>query len=200
MKRVLWLLTLAALAAPATLPAQDRMPRGIREVANGSPNARSGLWFSGGLAAGAESFDANDGLGWSDDQWGGVASLRLGGTVSRSLLLGAELSGWKHGYGNGDYDRVLGSLLFIAQWYPERKGAFFFKGGAGLAEDRLYLNYQPSVPTTTRQTGFAMGLGLGYDFRVGRMVSLTPTLDLIGHWYDGYQERLLNIGMAVTLH
>ena len=94
MRRIVFTtLALLALALPAAVHAQDdstteRRPArtrdrdgdcrcGLREVRDddGGPSRRRGLWFSAGLGAGSESFDANDGLGWSDDQGGGMVNL-----------------------------------------------------------------------------------------------------------------------------
>lgn len=207
--RKLMLVALTALSlAPAVASAQDddrdrdrdrdRYHRrgGLREVDDSRFDRRKGFWLSAGLGAGSESFDANDGLGWSDDKGGGVGYVKLGGTVSQSLLLGAEFSAWGTRYRYEDYDRGLTSAMFIAQWYPAPRGDFWLRGGVGFARDYLDID----GGERRRENGGVLAVGLGYDIRVGRNVSITPMLDLQGQRYETHDERLVNIGLGITFH
>lgn len=210
--RALLTVPLLLLLLPAAVRAQDDHGRdpnhphhapGLREVSDRAPGGlRHGFWFGAGLGVGAEAFDANDGLGWSSDQGGGVGYLKLGGTVSQNLTLGVEGNLWSSRYYAEGYDRTLSSLMFIAQVYPGARSGFFIKGGAGFAHDALRL-YGPSYPTTglvTDRDGSALALGLGYDVRVARNVSVTPTIDLLGQHYRTHDERVLSFGLGVTFH
>jgi hypothetical protein len=214
MRPLMWLVLAGLSLSPALAAAQDDSPRdrgrdcdhrrdgrceprGLREVSDRRSQRRQGFWFSAGVGAGAESFDANDGLGWSDDKGGGIAYLKLGGTVSQSLRLGAEGNIWGARYQRQGYDRSLGSLLFIAQWYPSSRGDFWLRGGAGWARDNLTL-YGAQGDITSHENGTALALGLGYDFRVSREVSITPTLDFQGQRYDSHDERLVSLGVGIT--
>jgi len=172
---------------------------GLREVSGSRGNRREGFWAAVGIGGGSESFDANDGLGWSDDKGGVVGYIKLGGAVSQSLMLGGELNGWAARYQRLGYDRSLGSLMFIAQWYPARRSDFWLRGGAGWARDNLSI-YGTTGDINSHENGTALALGFGYDFRVARNVSITPSLDLQGQRYDSHDERLLSIGVGVTFH
>lgn len=203
--RKLMLIALTALSlAPAVASAQDddrdrddhRRRGGLREVDHNRYERRKGFWLTAGLGAGSEAFDANDGLGWSDDKGGGLAYLKLGGTVSPSLLLGAEFNAWGTRYRFEDYERGLTSAMFIAQWYPAPRGDFWLRGGLGFARDYLDID----GGERTRENGTALAVGLGYDIRVSRNVSITPMLDLQGQHYDSHDERLVNIGVGITFH
>ncbi len=198
------LLAFLVAAAQQAQAQHDRPPRGLREARHWGRNQRDGFWLAIGLGAGAESFRADDGLGWSDDKGGAVGYLKLGGTVSQSLLLGAEAQVWTARYYGRtyleDYDRTLGSLMAIAQVYPGARDAVWLKGGIGWARDELDLFGPPTQPTVTGRDGVAFDLGLGYDFRVGRNVSLTPSLDLVWQRYESHDERLLNFAIGVTFH
>lgn len=213
---ILTLLTGLLLLSPATLRAQDtdetdhprdrgrghhepeRCSCGLREVrADEGGTRRKGFWAAVGLGVGGESFDANDGLGWSDDKAGGIAYLKLGGTVSRSLLLGAEAQLWASDYVGQGYQRSLGSLMGVAQWYPAPAAGFWLRGGLGWARDDLRYG---NGPVTQRRNGTALALGMGYDIPVARSVSVTPTLDLLGHHYQDHDERVVSLGLGVTFH
>ncbi len=176
-----------------------RRSGGLREVSGRNFSRRSGFFAAIGLGGGAESFDANDGLGWSDDKGGATGYLKLGGTVSQNLLLGAEFNGWAAEYHRQGYNRSLGSAMFIAQWYPAREGDFWLRGGLGWARDNL-TEYGTTTDFKRHENGTALALGLGYDFRVARNVSITPTLDFQGQRYDSHDERLVSIGVGVTFH
>ncbi len=172
---------------------------GLREVSGHGSSRREGFFAAVGIGGGSESFDANDGLGWSDDKGGAAGYIKVGGTVSQSLLLGAELNGWAARYQRQGYDRSLGSLMFIAQWYPAAQGDFWLRGGLGWARDNLSI-YGTTGDINSHENGTALAVGLGYDFRVGRNVSITPTLDFQGQRYDSHDERLISLGIGVTVH
>lgn len=213
--RALVLLLAGLSLTPALAAAQDDSPRdrdrgrgrdrdrcncgGLREVSDRRNHRREGFFGAVGLGGGSESFDANDGLGWSDDKGGAVGYIKVGGAVSQSLLLGAELNGWAARYQRQGYDRSLGSLMFIGQWYPAAQGDFWLRGGLGWARDNLSI-YGTTGDINSHENGTAFALGLGYDFRVARNVSITPSLDLQGQRYDTHDERVISLGLGVTFH
>jgi len=182
------------LAIPAMVMAVPALAQSRHDETGRNRQRREGFWIGFGTGAGNEAFDVK-GVpgGFSSSEYGPSFYLKLGGTASRQLLLGAELYGWAI-QGPVD-DRALGSALFIAQWYPSRTGQFFLKGGAGwaTAEDG-------QAGSGNEATGFAFGVGLGYDVRVGRTTSLVPTLDVYHHDYRGFSERVVNIGLGVMFH
>ena len=214
--RLLLLLACLGLVVPAALAAQDDDPHprrghprghcgdscgGLREVSDHAGRARrSGFWLSAGVGAGAESFDARDGLGWSDGKGGGVGYVKLGGTVTRSLLLGVEAQAWASSYyTNPNYDRALGSLQGIAQFYPAPEGGFWLKGGLGWALDNLRTYSSSGIIYDRDLHGTAWSLGLGYDVPVSRSLSITPSLDLQAQDYRTHRERVLSFGIGITL-
>lgn len=220
MKRlVLYSLALLALGLPPVAAAQEEDPPreerprrerdrdrdrddcrcGLREVSDRPDSRRSGFWLSGGLGAGSESFDANDGLGWSDDKGGGMAFLKLGGTVSRSFLLGVEGNVWAARYYGQNYDRSLASLLLVGQWYPAPATGFWLRGGVGWARDDLEA-YTQSGSQLSHQNGTAFAVGLGYDIPIGRKVSITPLLDVQAQRYRNHDERVVGFGVGITVH
>lgn len=209
--RLVYLLALLLGTLPAVAVAQngddrDRegrraRGRGLREVSDDAGRTRrQGFWLSAGLGVGGESFDARDGLGWSDRVTGGVGYIKLGGTVNPSLLLGVEAQGWSDQGYQADYDRELGSLMGIAQFYPSRTGDFWLRGGLGWAWDEVRFYGTPPTNITTSRNGTAFAIGLGYDARIGRKISLTPTLDLMAQRYHTHDERVVSFGLGITFH
>ncbi|HTS87046.1 MAG TPA: hypothetical protein VMG41_01015 [Gemmatimonadales bacterium] len=194
----------ALLVAPAAAFAQQSdtlSSPGLREV-HGSfnPSGRRGFWLTVGLGVGGESFNANDGLGWSDTKTGGVGYLKLGGTINPHFQLGAELQGWSTNYYWDNYDRSLGSLMGIVQYYPSARGDFWIRGGFGYAHDRLRDYSTPGIVIISDEDGTAFAGGLGYDVRLSRRLFLTPSLDFMGQHYSDHDERLVTFGVGITFH
>lgn len=88
------------------------------------------------------------------DVSGGMGWLTLGGTVSPKVRLAAD---------------------FEVLYYPSARGNFFLKGGIG-ASQVAFTGPGPDG------TGFGFGtvLGAGYDWRLGRKISLTPQFTIFG--------------------
>jgi hypothetical protein len=149
---------LAALAA-GSLAAQD------------APQ-RKGFWIGFGLGPGV---NLSHGL---DDKslWGGNGYLRLGGTPKANLLLGGEAIGWTVDYKDVTLSR--GNAHFVVMWYPNVRSGFYLKGGVGGAS---ISRAKTSGNTETRTTkgGFGTGLGMGYEFKIGRNLYLVPAADFL---------------------
>jgi hypothetical protein len=58
----------------------------------------------------------------------------------------------------------------------------------------------PHTNVTTRRSGAAFAIGLGYDARVGRKISITPQLDFMAQRYDTHDERVVSFGIGITFH
>ncbi|MGE0352893.1 MAG: hypothetical protein AB7I33_01895 [Gemmatimonadales bacterium] len=194
------LITAAALLLVFPMPAQAQHRRsGIREV---SRNYRDGAWFAFGIGRGEESYrftDVPD--NYSTEVSAPTLSLRLGGTPSQHWTLGGELFAWFHDLPDRSSE-TLGSAMFIAQFYPASRAGLFLKGGAGFAGAYMETEVSPNVVITGEEGGFATVLGVGYDIRVGRNVSITPTLDWHHQFYDrsDVRERIVSLGVGVTFH
>lgn len=186
------LLTLIAAGAAAPLSAQHHHPRGLREV---EWSHRRGFWVGLGLGAGQNSTRFSPGPDlWSDGIDAGSAYLKLGGTPSDNVLLGAELYIWAHDLGRG-IDESLTSAMFITQVYPFDRAGLYFKGGLGLASTNVDDGF-----ADFSESGYGGVLGIGYEFRVGGNVYLVPTGDIYWHSYDDRRERIVNLGLGITFH
>ncbi|MGE0552567.1 MAG: hypothetical protein AB7R55_03970 [Gemmatimonadales bacterium] len=152
------------------------------------PQTREGFWFSAGLGYGS--------LGCEDcDREGGLSGyLRLGGTLSPKVLLGVETNGWTKSEGGATL--TYGNLSGVVYFYPSPDGGFHLKGGLGIARLDLDLGSFGSGG----ETGGGALLGLGYDARIGRNVSITPYLNFLGGSFDGGNASLAQFGVGITAH
>ncbi len=133
-------------------------------------NPRSGFWIGFGLGVGSASADCASCN--SDRYSGGSGYLRLGGTLSQSLLLGVESNGWVHSSGGVDETMGFGSLVLL--WYPRATGAFYLKVGLG------GMAYQAKATGfDLKATAPAGSVGLGYEFRVRRNMSINLFLNAL---------------------
>ena len=149
---------------------------------------RSGFWFNGGLGWGS--------LGCEDcgDRVGGLSgNLAIGGTMSEKLLIGAGTNGWT----KEEDGATLTAGLLSAQirWYPGG-GNFHLVGGLGVGTVDLAVDGLGSAS----ETMFGALLGLGYDFRVGKNVSISPFWNGVGLSSDEGDANFGQIGLGITIH
>jgi hypothetical protein len=186
------LIGIVLLTTPYVASVAQQPPPGLVEAKEGG---RRGIWFGLGVGAGGESNDVG-GPGYSDLFYQPTVSLRVGGTLGSHLRLGGEFLSWFDEQGAATAS--LSSLLFIAQLYPLSSTGLYFKGGLGLGRNAVSFDFGYDVG----DTGFAGLIGAGYELRVSRRFYLNPTVDLVGHRYNGpgdftYAERLVNFGLGV---
>ena len=119
-----------------------------------------GFGFGGGEVSG--NADVGGGMGW----------LTLGGTVSPKVRLAADFEVFVP---EENDDASYGTSTFAVLYYPSARGNFFLKGGIG-ASQVAFTGPGPDG------TGFGFGtvLGAGYDWRLGRKISLTPQFTIFG--------------------
>ena len=164
-------------------------------------DVRDGFWISFGVGAGRESFRFfDDPAGYSPEVTGPTFYLKMGGTPSQHWTLGGEAFAWRDDYVNGN--EMLSSLMLIAQWYPSTESGLFLKGGAGLAYSYIEDTSAPGYVIADKEGGLAGVLGAGYEIRIGRNVSLAPTIDvhLQSYGRSNVNERVVNLGLGVTFH
>ncbi len=157
-------------------------------LAQGSP-LRSGFWFSGGLGFGSLGCDGCDG------REGGLSGgLTFGGTLSDKLLLGVGTAGWTKSELGATLN--VGVLDARLRFYPMPTSGFFLTGGLGLG------TVHASVDGFGSETEVGLGalLGLGYDFRVGANVSVTPFWNGYAVQSGDMDANVGQLGMSITVH
>lgn len=98
----------------------------------------------------------------------------LGGTLSRYVLLGAELNGWLlEAYSLDDPAKgeSVSQALAVVQVYPWPARGLFLKAGVGRA---TYTNHHP---LEFGSSGWGEAIGVGYNWPIGKRISLTPVIN-----------------------
>jgi hypothetical protein len=193
------MIAVSALCVLAAAPLQAQ--KGLVEVPT---NAREGFWIGFGLGGGSIGSSCPS---CGTDRTSGVTGfLRLGGTLSQHVLLGGEVDGW--GRSQNGVTGSMGFGSFVASIYPSGRGAFFLQlglGGMTYTEDDGIDKVTATAP--------AGSLGLGYDIRVGRMLSITPFLNALASSAVSFQVNgvsvpsgedirlnLVHLGIGLTWH
>lgn len=147
------------------------------------PQTRQGFWIGFGVGGGSASGDC-DGCDF-DPESGATGYLKLGSTLSPSLLLGADVTGWvgtARDAGLGTADVTVGFVTAAVYWYPSPSSGLFLKGGLGY----FTLTGDANTGEDLESASAALVLGIGYDIRVGRMLSLSPVLTFAGSGKGGF--------------
>ncbi len=171
-----------AVAFGATIAAQAAGAQATQQ--------REGFWFNIGLGYGS--------LGCQDcfAREGGLSGgLALGGTLNQRVQLGVATNGWTRN--EAGVTLSAGTLTALIRFYPSATGGFFLNGGIGMGSVDLSVAGYGSAS----EYGAGAVLGLGYDFRVGRMVSLTPFWNGIGiSMSEGGDANFGQVGLGITWH
>jgi hypothetical protein len=154
------------------------------EELRGRPQTREGFWFNAGLGFGSLGCDAC--AGREDGLSGGLS---LGGRITDRLLLGVGTTGWAKEMAGELF--TVGTLDVRLRFYPVRTSGFFLTGGVGAGSISV---------GDESEIGLGVVLGVGWDIRVGRNVSLSP-------FYNGFAMRnsiadanVGQLGIGVTIH
>ena len=153
------------------------------------PQKRAGFWFSAGLGYGS--------LGCQDcgtREGGPSGNISLGGTLSQKVLLGASSNAWVKS--ESGTTLTVRTLTAAIRFYPSATGGFFLIGGLGLGT----VSANVSGFGSASETGAGALLGLGYDFRVGRNVSLTPYWNGFAMNSSSDNANVGQLGLAITVH
>jgi hypothetical protein len=172
----------------------------------GHPQERRGFWigFGGGYGSAKVSCDDCEG---GDREGSFTGFLKLGGTLNQRVLLGVEANGWIKEQDGATV--TLGSFTGTVTFYPQATSGFFLKGGVGAS----YVDNEfrdGSLTTTLSKTGWGVLAGIGYDVRVGRNISITPSvnyyygqpgdLSFEGETIGGWKQNVIDFGVGITFH
>ena len=133
--------------------------------------------------------------------------LKLGGTLTRQLLLGVESNAWVKD--EGGTTMTLGCVTGTLTFYPAPAAGVFLKGGVGGS----YMSRDYHTGNATfglSKTGWGLIAGLGYDLRMAKNVSITPAFN---YWYGkpgdvdagmatlpGWTQDQFDVTLGITFH
>ena len=110
------------------------------------------------------------------------------------MLLAVGTTGWSKFEFGGSL--TVGTLDARIHFYPMVTSGFFLTGGLGLG------SVYASIDGFGSETEWGLGgvLGLGYDFRVGRNLSLTPFWNGYAVQSGDVDANVGQLGLSVTVH
>src|SRR5262249_14853744 len=114
--------------------------------------------------------------------------LSLGGTISPRVLLGVGTTGWARSYLGETL--TVGTLDARLRFYPSVSSGVFITGGLGAGSVTF---------AGENELGVGAVLGLGWDVRVGRKVSLTPFWNGFAMQSSTLDANVGQIGLGVTI-
>jgi hypothetical protein len=167
---------------PLPVRSQPAPPREAPRA--GLPHVREGFWFNIGLGFG--SLGCQDCATREDGLSGGLS---LGGAIGDRVLLGVGTSGWAKNVAGQTLS--VGVLDARVRFYPVRTSGFFLTGGLGVGSISF-----------AGESEFGAGaiVGLGWDIRVSRNVSLTPFWNGFAMSNSNGDANVGQIGVGVTIH
>jgi hypothetical protein len=173
-----WFLVCVFLLVATPAFAQPDVP------ATANKHARQGFWFNAGLGFGSVGCQDCDGR-----ESGLSGGLSLGGSITDRFLLGVGTSGFAKEIDGETFS--VGTFDARVRFYPSRTNGFFLTGGIGLGN----VSYAGET-----ERGLGVVLGLGYDIRVGRNVSLTPFWSGFAMSNSNLDANVGQLGLGVTIH
>lgn len=153
-----------------------------RAEAQDSPK-REGFWIAPALGWSATRTDTDGPATIPPENGSGAAlNLRLGGSLSQRVLLGAELAGW---VSDTDSRGIAGITLLF---YPSSHDGLYGRAVAGPAYRETSVTTIADfgagpefVNLTETASGAGIGGGAGYEIRLGRNLFLVPEITVHGH-------------------
>jgi hypothetical protein len=169
------------------------------------PQERQGFWIGLGGGYGSAKATCDDCEG--DREGAGAGYLKMGFTLNERLLLGGEFNLWTKS--EDDVTLNLYNATATLTFYPKAESGFFLKGGVGAS----FVDTEFDDGDITADLGSGLGLlaGVGYDWRLGRNVSVTPAFN---YWYGSpgdlviggetlatnWKQNVFDITIGVTFH
>lgn len=171
-------------------------------TAGAAQATRKGAWIGAGLGVGSARLSCQICQG---HRGGGTSGyLRAGATITRQMLVGLEGSVW---YKTEDeIDHMLGSLQAVFYFYPQPQSGLYVKTGLGMSQ---YTAKDDEDEISSK--ALAGSIGLGYEIKVTRSMSIVPYANFIGsagadvRLNDniaglGANSSLIQFGIGLTLH
>jgi hypothetical protein len=142
------------------------------------PQRHQGVYATFGLGYGSAKV-ACDQCGDTSRTGDLTGFLNVGGALSQSILLGGEVTGWSKVTDSND-NLSTGTANAVISWYPSTREGFFIKGGLGFGFIRGDKDTGQGGIKAFDSSGIGYQLGLGYDMRIQRNLSVTAVANFYG--------------------
>jgi Outer membrane protein beta-barrel domain len=97
---------------------------------------------------------------------GPAYTISVGGAPSQNVVLGVE--GEWYSSGGSALRQQVQTVVAMVQWYPWPRAGFFVRGGVGIVRGNVALTADTTGAHSTKGTGVALTLNVGYDLRFTR--------------------------------
>ena len=91
---------------------------------------------------------------------------------------------------------TVGTLDARIRFYTSAKGGLYLTAGAGVGT----IHAEVAGFGSASETGFSALVGMGYDIRIGKMVSLTPYWNGYMVTAESIDSNIGQFGLAITVH
>ncbi len=145
-----------ALGAAAALGALAVSPAAAQEL------ARPGFWMNAGIGYGRLRLTCAS-CSSIVAATGPAYTVALGGAVSQNVLLGVQGELWQS---SGVPRQQAQTAIAMVQWYPWPAAKVWVRGGVGIVRGSVALTADTTGAHSTKGTGVALTLSVGYDFRL----------------------------------
>ena len=147
---------------------------------------REGFWFNAGLGFG--SWGCQNCEGYRESGLSG--GLSLGTAITDRLMLGVGTTGFSRKTLDGEIFSV-GTLDARLRFYPKRTSGFNLTTGLGLGS----MSYAGDS-----EIGLGLMLGVGWDIRVARNVSISPFWNGFAMSNSNVDANVGQLGIGITIH
>lgn len=182
---------------------------GIPSVSSGQE--RQGFYFGIGGGYGSAGISCTD-CADPGREGSGVAYLKGGWTLNPRVLVGGEFNFWSKETQLEPGITAAFNMYNVSAtvtFYPQPRGGFFVKGGAGVAFTDMDVSAAGSSMTADLGRGLGLIVGAGYDIPIHRRVSLTPTvnfwhgqpgdLKVMGETiFRGFKQNVVEFSIGLT--
>lgn len=170
--------------AVAMLCAAPAAAQQTPDIPAANPHTREGFWFNAGFGLGTVGCEDCD-----SRETGLSGGLSLGTVLSDRVLVGIGTTGFTKTLLGERY--TVSTLDARIRFYPSRTSGFFVNGGVGLGSESF---------AGESEFGLGVMLGLGWDIRVGKNVSLTPFWNGFAMSNSNTDANVGQIGIGFTIH
>lgn len=159
---------------------------------------RDGFYSTIGLGFGSAKVSCDQCGGGRESGISGLFGIGL--AIDQPLIIGAEVDLF---YRQQDQDDIwIAALTGFGQWYPVGNGPFFVKAGLGMGWTQVTV-LTPTGVVSRSTSGLGYMAAVGYDFRIGYYLSITPIVGIYGgslgdiEQITGLSTNVIQAGLTV---